>query len=190
MREEAALLPRVLDAAGVRRCILIGHSDGASIAAIHAGSRQDFRVRALVLIAPHFFVEDMALVSIAAIRHEYEASGREAGGLRARLARHHDDPDAAFRGWNGAWLDPGFPAAFDLSADVAHIRVPILIVQSPDDPYGTWAQVRACEAAAYCPVDVARIEGARHAPHLEAPEATLAAIGSFVHRLFQLHEPA
>lgn len=183
MHEEAALLPRVLDAAGVRRCILVGHSDGASIAALHAGGAQDFRVRGLVLIAPHFFVEDVAVASIAAIRAEYEA-----GPLRARLARHHRDPDNAFWGWNGAWLDPGFPAAFDLLSHVAHIRVPILLIQSEDDPYGTLDQVRACQDAAYCPVDVALIAGARHAPHLEAPDATLAVIAEFADRLLRMHE--
>lgn len=180
MHQEAALLPRVLDAAGVRRCILVGHSDGASIAAIHAGGSQDFRVRGLVLIAPHFFVEDVSIASIAAIRAEYES-----GDLRARLARHHADPDVAFRGWNGAWLDPAFRETFDLESHVAHIRVPILLIQGEDDPYGTTAQIDLCTRAAYCPVDVLLLPGVRHAPHLEAPDAVIAAVAEFTNRLFQ-----
>ena len=185
MHDEATdVLPRALDAAGIRRCILVGHSDGASIAAIHAGGTQDFRVRGLVLIAPHFIVEDIGVASIAAMRDAFAETD-----LRARLARHHRDPDNAFLGWNGAWLDPGF-RAWDITDHVAHIRVPVLIVQGEDDPYGTTAQIDACRDAAYCPVDVCLIPGARHAPHLETPEPALAAITDFVHRLFRVHEPS
>src|ERR1051326_6375788 len=104
MHEEATeVLPRVLDAIGFRRGILLGHSDGASIAAQYAGSHQDHRVRGLVLMAPHFFVEAEGLAEIRNARLAYETTD-----LRARLARHHDEVDVAFRGWNEAWLDPRF----------------------------------------------------------------------------------
>ena len=125
------MLPRVLDAAGMRRAVLIGHSDGGSIAAIHAGAVQDPRVAGVVLIAAHFFVEDINIASIRAIKASYEQ-----GDLRPRLARYHRDVDVAFRGWNDAWLDPRF-RAFDITEQVARIRVPVLALQGADDPYGT-----------------------------------------------------
>src|SRR3954469_19962676 len=102
-REATDVLPKLLDAIGFRRGILLGHSDGATIAAWYAGSVQDYRVRALVLMAPHFFMEESNLQAICNTVTTYETTG-----LRARLARHHADVDAAFRGWSGAWLDPDF----------------------------------------------------------------------------------
>jgi pimeloyl-ACP methyl ester carboxylesterase len=176
------VLPRVLDAAGVRRAILIGHSDGGSIAAIHAGAVQDPRVAGLVLIAAHFFVEDLNIASIAASKANYEQ-----GDLRQRLARYHRDVDVAFHGWNDAWLDPRF-RAFDITDQISRIRVPVLALQGTDDPYGTPAQPRVLERAATCPVETQLIAGARHAPHLEAKDATLAAIVPFVRNV--LMEPA
>jgi pimeloyl-ACP methyl ester carboxylesterase len=179
MHDEARdTLPALLDEWRIERAILLGHSDGASIAAIYAGSRQDFRIQGLVLIAPHFFVEPFALVAIAAAKTAYET-----GDLRARLARHHRDVDVAFRGWNEAWLDPGFPAAFDLTPEIAHIRVPVLIVQGEADPYGTAEQPLTAAREAYCPVEILMVPGAKHAPHLETPEPVLAAIADFVHHL-------
>jgi pimeloyl-ACP methyl ester carboxylesterase len=174
MHDEAlTVLPRVLDAAGVRRAILIGHSDGGSIAAIYAGAVPDARVAGAVLIAAHFFVEDINIASIAAIKADYEQ-----GDLRQRLARYHRDVDMAFRGWNDAWLDSRF-RVFDISGHAARIEVPILALQGADDPYGTAEQLRVLERCATCPVQTRLIAGARHAPHLEAREATLAAIVPF-----------
>ena len=175
--EALDVLPRVLDAAGVRRAILIGHSDGGSIAAIHAGSVHDARVAGVVLIAAHFFVEDNNIASITEIKASYRQ-----GELRRRLARHHRDADMAFRGWNDAWLDPRF-RAFDITGEVGAIRVPVLALQGADDPYGTPEQLRVLERAAACPVATHLIAGARHAPHLEARDATLAAIVPFVRRV-------
>ena len=180
MHDEAReVLPRVLDAAGVRRCILLGHSDGGSIAAIYAGSRQDFRVAGLALLAPHVFVERVSLDALAEARRRWEA--RE---LRDRLARHHRDPEAAFLGWNGAWLDPGFPRVFDLQPEIAHIRVPVLVVQGEADPYGTVEQVRVLEREAYCPVEPLLLPRVGHAPHLEVPGAVLDAVRDIADRLF------
>jgi pimeloyl-ACP methyl ester carboxylesterase len=178
MHDEAlTVLPRVLDAAGVRRAVLIGHSDGGSIATIHAGAVRDARVRGVVLIAAHFFVEELNIASIAAIKAIYEE-----GDLRQRLARYHRDVDVAFRGWNDAWLDPRF-RAFDITEHVSRIRVPILALQGSEDPYGTAEQLRVLERVAHCPVETRLIAGARHAPHLEAKDATLAAIVPFVRRV-------
>jgi pimeloyl-ACP methyl ester carboxylesterase len=128
----------------------------------------------VVTIAAHFFVEDVNIASIAAIGNSYEH-----GDLRQRLARYHRDVDAAFHGWNGAWLDPRF-RAFDITQHVARIQVPVLALQGMDDPYGTPEQLRVLEQVASCPLEMRLIAGARHAPHLEARDATLAAIASFV----------
>jgi pimeloyl-ACP methyl ester carboxylesterase len=180
MHEEARdVLPRLLDAIGFQRGLLIGHSDGASIVAIYAGSHQDHRVGALVLIAPHFFTEDPGIASIEAARKAYET-----GDLRARLARWHTDVDNAFRGWNGAWLDPDF-RNWDITEFLAYIRVPMLIVQGEDDQYGTVAQIEAAERECYCPVEVVLLAGAKHSPQREAPEAALKAISEFVARVLQ-----
>ncbi len=175
-REAAQMLPRVLDAAGVGRCVLIGHSDGASIAAAYAAAG-DPRVRGLVLMAPHYFVEAVCLDSIAAAKVAYET-----GELRRRLARYHADVDSAFRGWNDAWLDPRFRSEFDLTGLLARIAVPVLQVQGSDDPYGTVAQTAAMERARPDLVQTLLVP-ARHAPHLEAAAATLHGIAAMVGRL-------
>ena len=186
MQDEAReVLPLVLDAAGAPRVLLAGHSDGGSIAAIHAGSRQDPRLVGIALLAPHFFVEAASLRAIEAARRRWQD-----GDLRERLARHHRDPDCAFLGWNDAWLDPGFPAAFDLQPEIAHIRVPVLVIQGEADPYGTVEQVRLLEREAYCPVEALLLPGVGHAPHLEAPEPVLAALADFAERAFAAAGPA
>ncbi len=183
MHDEAReVLPRLLDAIGFQRGLLIGHSDGASIAAIYAGSHQDHRLGALVLIAPHFFTEDPGIASIEQARVAYESDD-----LRPRLARWHADVDNAFKGWNGAWLDPDF-RKWDITEFLAYIRVPILIVQGEDDQYGTVKQIEAAQQECYCPVEVALLPGARHSPQREAPELTLKAISEFVVRTVEANE--
>lgn len=183
MHDEAReTLPRLLDAIGFRRGLLVGHSDGASIAAIYAGSHQDHRVGGLVLIAPHFFTEDAGIASIVEARKAYET-----GDLRARLSRWHADVDNAFKGWNGAWLDPDF-RKWDITDFLAYIRVPVLIVQGEEDQYGTVKQIEVAQDECYCPVEVALLRGARHSPQREAPEATLKAMTDFVDHVLQAHE--
>jgi len=181
-REALDVLPKLLDAIGFRRGMLVGHSDGASIAAIYAGSVQDHRVRAIVLIAPHFMVEDMGLAAIAETRTAYETTN-----LREKLARWHKDVDNAFYGWNGAWLDPKF-RDWDISEYLAYIRVPVAIIQGADDQYGTLRQVEIAQEECYCPVDVTLLPGAGHSPHREAPEATLHAISDFANVVLHTHE--
>jgi len=182
MHEEAReVLPKVLDAAGFRRGLLLGHSDGASIAAIYAGSLQDHRVRGLVLIAPHFFTEDVGIAAIAQAREAYATTD-----LRQKLARWHDDVDVAFRSWNDTWLDPEF-RKWDITEALGYIRVPILIVQGADDQYGTTRQIEAAERECYCPVEVSLMPGVRHSPHREAPEALLRTISEFANRLLRDH---
>ncbi len=175
MHDEARqTVPALLDAIGFRSGLLIGHSDGASIATIYAGSHQDHRVQALVLIAPHFFTEDAGIASIAHTQEAYKI-----GDLRARLARWHSDVDNTFLGWAGAWLDPDF-RNWDITDELAYIRVPILIVQGEDDQYGTVKQIAAAQRECYCPVEVALLPSARHVPHREAPETTVKIVADFV----------
>jgi pimeloyl-ACP methyl ester carboxylesterase len=178
--EALEVLPKLLDATGFRRGLLLGHSDGASIAAIYAGSHQDHRVQGIALIAPHFIVEDISVASIAEIKTAYETTE-----LKAKLARWHKDVDNAFYGWNGAWLDPKF-RAWDISDYLAYIRVPVAILQGADDQYGTMRQVEIAREECYCPVDVTVIRGAGHSPHREAPEATLDAITDFANGVLRV----
>ena len=172
-REALDVLPKLLDAIGFRRGLLLGHSDGASIAAIYAGSHQDHRVEGIAMIAPHFIVEDISVTSIAQIRDAYTTTN-----LKEKLSRWHKDVDSAFHGWNGAWLDPDF-RSWDISEYLAYIRVPVAILQGVDDQYGTMRQVEIAREECYCPVDVTVIPGAGHQPHREAPGPTLDAISEF-----------
>lgn len=176
-REATEVLPEVLGAIGFRKGIFVGHSDGASIAAIYAGTVQDHRVRGLVLMAPHFFTEPMGLKSIAAAKLAYEN-----GDLRQRLARYHVHVDNAFYGWNGAWLDPEFEK-WNIEEVIAYLRVPVLAIQGVDDQYGTRAQITALEEQSYNPVDVLMLEECRHSPFIDRPQKTLDAISDFVARL-------
>jgi pimeloyl-ACP methyl ester carboxylesterase len=184
-REARDVLPKLLDKIGFRRGILVGHSDGGTIAAAYAGSVQDHRVRGLVLIEPHFFVEEFNLKSIRKITTEYSTSD-----LREKLGRHHNDPDNAFLGWSGAWLDPKFGEALNLREELTHIRVPILIVKGENDPYATMEQVRLAERECYCPVEHVVIAAAAHAPHREQAEATLMATAPFINRILWTHREA
>ena len=182
MHDEARdVLPKVLDAIGFRRGVLVGYSDGGSIAAIYSGSNQDHRVLGLVLIAAHFFMEEAGLAEIRRARDNYPN-----GELRQRLSRWHADPDGAFWSWCQPWLEPGM-AKWKITEELAYIRVPILIVQGEHDQFGSVRQIEVAQQECYCPVEVALLPNARHAPHREAPEATLRAVSDFINRLLQDH---
>jgi pimeloyl-ACP methyl ester carboxylesterase len=174
MHDEAVTLREVLAVERIRDAILIGHSDGGSIAIMAAA---DPRVRALVLEAPHVFCEDVSVRSIAAARDAYERTD-----LRARLARHHADVDGAFWGWNRAWLDPGF-RAWNIESALPGVRVPTLVIQGADDEYGTLAQVDAIERGAGVRVERAILASSGHSPHRDQPEATSTLIVDFVGRV-------
>jgi pimeloyl-ACP methyl ester carboxylesterase len=181
MQDEAAHRVRpVLDAAGIFACVLLGHSDGGSVAALYGGKRHDPRVRGLALLAPHFFVEDIGIAGIEEARTRYLT-----GDFRARLARHHADVDGAFWGWNRAWLDPAF-RAWNICAECAGIAVPTLVVQGLADPYGTPAQVEALQQVAGKHVRPLLLGGVGHSPHLEAPEPTLAAVTTLAGEVLRL----
>jgi pimeloyl-ACP methyl ester carboxylesterase len=182
MDEEALdTLPRLLAAIGFQRGILLGHSDGASIATIYTGSVQDHRVRGLVLIAPHFFTEAMGLNEIRRTRDEFAA-----GVLRKKLARWHADVEGAFRSWVEPWLDPDFQY-WDITDALGYIRVPILIAQGRDDQYGTLKQLEVARDECFCPVETVVLAGARHSPQRDKPNETLTAIAAFINRLFRDH---
>jgi pimeloyl-ACP methyl ester carboxylesterase len=179
--EALDVLPRVLAAIGFQRGILFGHSDGASIATIYAGSVQDHRVRGLVLMAPHFFTEAMGLTEIRRAGEAFNA-----GILRDKLKRWHADVDGAFRSWIEPWLNPDFQK-WDITEALGYIRVPILILQGAEDQYGTLKQVDVAKEECFCPVEVAILPGARHSPHRDAPVATLDAVAGFINRLLRDH---
>lgn len=172
-REAVEVLPEVLDRLGIQTTVLIGHSDGATIAAEYAGRAADDRLRGLVLIAPHFFTEPMGLSEIAAARKAYVTSE-----LKGRMARYHRNPDNAFFGWNDAWLAEGFKS-WNVAEVIDGWRVPCLAVQGAADQYGSLAQIREIEARSPAPVETLIIEGAHHAPHLDKRDEVLPAIAGF-----------
>lgn len=175
-REAVDVLPGLLDAIGFQHGILLGHSDGASIAAIYAGHFDDRRIDGIVLMAPHFFTEDFGLMSIAAARDAYQATD-----LRDRLMRHHgDNVDCAFNGWAGAWLHREFKH-WDIREYLTGNSTPMLVIQGVDDEYGTVAHVETAAKMSGGPVDVALLERCGHAPFRDRPDATLDAVGAFVH---------
>jgi pimeloyl-ACP methyl ester carboxylesterase len=174
MHEEALdVLPHLLAATGIEKPVLLGHSDGASIALIHAAAHP---VAAVVALAPHVFVEPLCLTEIRAAKETYET-----GGLRTRMGRHHRDPDAAFYGWNDVWLHPDFPH-WSIEDVLPRIGCPLLLIQGEQDQYGTLAQLDAIERAVPGPVERVHLP-CRHAPQLEAPGATLAASTRFLTRV-------
>jgi pimeloyl-ACP methyl ester carboxylesterase len=173
--EAEVVLPALVAATGIERPLLVGHSDGASIALLHAGAGH--AASGLVLLAPHVFVEDVTVASIAAARDAYVATD-----LRTRLGRYHDDVDATFRGWNDVWLSPAF-RAWDITDRLPAIDVPVLVVQGADDAFGTGRQLDAIAAGVRGPCTRVVVDGVGHAPHLEAPDVTLDAITAFATRL-------
>jgi pimeloyl-ACP methyl ester carboxylesterase len=178
MHEQAReVLPRFLAAAGVDAKAdppwLFGHSDGASIALIHAATCPD-DVAGLVLLAPHIFVEDLSIHSIEQAKYAYAAD------LRQRLARHHQDVDSAFWGWNDAWLDPAF-RRWNIEDLLASIRVPVLAIQGHNDEYGTMAQVDRL-AAAVARAEALKLDDCAHSPHRDRPEAVMQATIDFIGR--------
>jgi len=175
MHDEALdVLPRVLDAAGITRALLLGHSDGGSIALIHAGSPAGSRVAGLALLAPHVFCEPLSVQSIAAARDAYLQ-----GDLRQKLARSHRDVDGAFWGWNRAWLDPDF-LRWNLEAFLPNVTAPVLVVQGLDDVYGTLAQVDAIERGVKGPFTRLLLPNCGHSPQRDRPAETTDAVVQFV----------
>jgi pimeloyl-ACP methyl ester carboxylesterase len=174
MHDEAILLAEVLRSAGIADPILFGHSDGASIAILYAATTP---VRGLVLEAPHVFAETVSLRSIAAARDAYER-----GDLRARLSRWHEHVDAAFWGWNGPWLHPGF-RGWNLTGCLPSIEAPALLIQGEADEYGTLEQIEAISRGLRGRTEKLVVAGAGHAPHKDRETDVLAAVAAFVRSL-------
>lgn len=176
MHEEALLaLPEFLTQLGLEKPILFGHSDGASIALIHAGGAGR-PVRGVVAMAPHLFVEDVSITSIAEAKVAYETTE-----LRQRLSRYHSDVDSAFRGWNRIWLHPDF-RAWNIEEYLPQIHAPILAIQGEDDEYGTMAQIDGIAAQAQ-DVELCKLADCRHSPHKDQPQAVIEAVKGFVNRI-------
>jgi pimeloyl-ACP methyl ester carboxylesterase len=172
-REGLEILPEVLQHLGIVEPILLGHSDGASIALIHAGCGRHV-VRGLILLAPHVFVEDLTVRSIAQAKTEFESTD-----LPARLGRYHDDVASTFRGWNDIWLHPDF-RRWNIEACLPGVRAPTLLIQGEDDQYGTLAQIEAIRARLDGLVETLVLPRCAHSPHVDQPVATLEAIARFV----------
>jgi pimeloyl-ACP methyl ester carboxylesterase len=176
------MLPRLFERLGVgtggTKPWLFGHSDGGSIALIHAASFPD-TVAGVVAVAPHIFVEELSIRSIAAARDAYRSTD-----IRSRLARYHDDPDSAFWGWNDVWLDPAF-RAWSIDAMLHRLRCPILAIQGEDDEYGTLAQLEGIRRRAPR-TEVVVLAHCGHSPQRDQPEALTRAVVDFIVR----HSPA
>ena len=179
MHHEARVaLPQLLEALGIARPILIGHSDGASIALIHAGSPEGAgRVRGVAVMAPHVFLEERSVEGILAAKQAFETSD-----LRARLAKYHRDPGKTFHGWNDVWLKPEF-RDWNIESFLPAIHCPVLAIQGHGDAYGTMAQLDAIAAQAGGPCELLKLEDCGHAPFREQPQRTLEAIARFVNGL-------
>ncbi|MBZ0215577.1 MAG: alpha/beta hydrolase [Fimbriimonadaceae bacterium] len=182
MHDEALqLLGQILDYWHIRRTILVGHSDGASIAAIYAGVFDDSRIAGLVLMAPHFFVEQICYDSISASTVAFETTD-----LREKLAAHHgDNVDCAFWGWNRVWLENDFQE-WNIEEYLPGITIPMLIIQGADDAYGTALQWQAAQNKSGGPVEIAELANCGHSPYREAPEKCLDASARFVRRILEI----
>jgi pimeloyl-ACP methyl ester carboxylesterase len=170
MHEEALeVLPELVAKLGIHEPLLVGHSDGASIALIYAAQHP---VTAVVAIAPHVFVEDMCLAEIRQTKQTFETTD-----LRERMGRHHRDPDAAFYGWNDVWLHPEFPQ-WNIEGELEQIGAPLLLIQGTKDQYGTMAQLDSIEQRANGPVTRVHLD-CQHSPPTELPHDTAEAIAAF-----------
>jgi pimeloyl-ACP methyl ester carboxylesterase len=172
----------VIDALGVQQAVLLGHSDGGTIAGIYAGSVSDMRVRGLILIAPHFFTHPAGIAAIAEAGRAYEN-----GDLKQKLAKYHANVDVAFRGWHDTWTNPDY-AKWNVADVIDHWRIPVLAIQGAEDPYGSLDTIKAIEERTYSPAETLVLEGCGHTPHVERPEETDAAIVEFCARLERLEK--
>lgn len=172
-REAWEVLPALLQTLQIEKPVLLGHSDGATIALLHASR---FPVSACIAMAPHVLVEDIAVQSIAQARVAFKSGGQ--GGLRERLARHHADVDGAFWQWNDVWLSPAF-RSFDIRPECRHISTPLLLIQGLDDEYGTLLQLDEIALAAPHARQL-RLASCGHSPQRDQPEKTVEAIADFL----------
>lgn len=168
----------LLNVLGIGRPILLGHSDGASIALIYGGSGLSPKPLGIICMAPHVFVEQVTTNSIAQARVAYEMEG-----LRAPLSKYHTDVDSAFYGWNTIWLLPQFIQGWNIESFVERIECPITVIQGEDDEYGTVKQLDAIRERAGGNAEIVLLPDCKHSPHRDQPEKTMAAIVAHVERL-------
>ncbi len=176
--EAEIVLPEILRQAGIERPILLGHSDGASIAILYAGMFPE-SARGIILEAPHVFVEEKAVAGIERAKHAYETTD-----LPQKLARHHADADALFRAWYGIWLSPEF-RAWNIEEYLDRVRCPVLMIQGIADEYGTLAQTDAIRARVPH-AELAVLENSKHSPHRDQPQITLSLVAKFVSQIAAL----
>ena len=173
--EALEVLPELLARLGVGDPVLVGHSDGGSIALIYAAAKHS--VRGLVVMAPHVFVEDISVTSIAEAKTAFEGTD-----LAQKLGRYHADAAKTFWGWNDIWLDPAF-RSWNIEEVLPRIHCPVLAIQGFDDEYGTMAQLEAIARQTGGPIELLRLADCRHSPHRDQPDAVLEAISRFVDRV-------
>jgi len=173
--EALACLPQLLDQLHIKRPILFGHSDGGSIALIHAGAARR-PVTAAIVMAPHVMVEDVAIEGIKRTRQIYLDSD-----FKQRLGKYHRDPDSVFWGWNDIWLDAAF-RAWNIEEFLPTISCPVLAIQGEDDEYATMDQIE--RIGRQCPdVELLKLADCRHSPHKDQPQQLIAAVANFVGRI-------
>jgi pimeloyl-ACP methyl ester carboxylesterase len=174
MHEEALyILPQILDHFEISNPILYGHSDGASIALIHASSA-DSQVTGLILEAPHVFVEEISLDGLKGAKKAFEQ-----GGLKASLAKHHRKPEMIFRYWNNIWLSPEF-LTWNIASCLSNIQCPALLIQGETDAYGTLSQIDTIEKNVSGSCETKILPNIGHSPHRENPELVLRSIQQFI----------
>jgi pimeloyl-ACP methyl ester carboxylesterase len=173
--EALEVLPELLERLQIPDPVLVGHSDGGSIALIHAARHRG--VRGLVVMAPHVFVEDLSVKSIAEAKLAFEGTD-----LPQKLARYHADPAKTFRGWNDIWLHPDF-RSWNIEEALPRISCPILAIQGFDDEYGTMAQLEAIAKQTGGPIELLRLADCRHSPHRDQPGVVIEAVSRFIDRL-------
>jgi pimeloyl-ACP methyl ester carboxylesterase len=173
--EALDVLPEFLRLLDIENPVLVGHSDGASIALIFAGAAQ-WPVRALILLAPHVLVEELTVTSIAQAKVAYQTTD-----LPAKLGRYHDDVDNTFRGWNDIWLHPDF-RYWNIEEFLPCVRCPVLVIQGKQDEYGTMEQVERI-VRQVADVEVLKLDACQHSPHRDQPDAVSHAITRFVERI-------
>ena len=171
-REALEALPELLERLAIERPLLVGHSDGASIALIHAGAGH--AVRALALMAPHVFVEPVCVQSIRKASAAFDSTD-----LAGRLGKYHRDPRKTFHLWADVWLDPEF-LKWNIEASLPAISCPVLAIQGEDDEYGTLAQLEAIKRGVRGPCELVQLPACGHAPFRDQPRATLDALAKFI----------
>ena len=173
---DAALneLPELLENLQIENPVLVGHSDGASIALIHAGT---YLVRGVVTMAAHVYAEDFGLKSIEKINQEFETSS-----LKAGLGKYHRDASKTFHLWADAWLDPAF-RGWNIEDYLQRIKSPVLAIQGEGDEYGTMAQLDAIQRLAGGPCELLKLPDCGHSPHKDQPEKVLDSVSAFIKKI-------